>query len=40
MTITLHTLGRGHRRDFDPATITIDWHGCTDDQSGLPDATG
>ncbi len=25
MTITLHTLGRGFRCDFDPATVTIDW---------------
>jgi site-specific DNA recombinase len=30
MTITVHSPGKGTRRDFDPATITIHWHEHTD----------
>jgi hypothetical protein len=25
MTITLHSPGKGARREFDPATVTVDW---------------
>ena len=37
MTITLHTLGRGFRRDFDPAMVGIDW--LHDDQAHSGAAT-
>ena len=37
MTITLHPLGRGFRRDFDPATVGIDW--LHDDQARSGAAT-